>query len=209
MGAADSDDVTASGFKKRRPYRRDEILAAAVQLFELKGYHGTGMDDIGAIAGMSGPAIYRHFRSKEDLLETLLLESATAFVDRSRAISAANPDAGRAISALVDDYVEALLDNPSIAAVAAYESRNLRAEVHAALVRAEGANVDEWLAALGTLQPERPTPELRASIRGVMAMAVSIAASRRGPARAGKSALVKRLILGALEVRGAAIDNVR
>ena len=41
---------------KRRPYRRDEILAAAVKLFHERGYHATGMDDIGAEAGISGPA---------------------------------------------------------------------------------------------------------------------------------------------------------
>ena len=61
---------------KRRPYRRDEILAAAVKLFHERGYHATGMDDIGAEAGISGPAIYRHFKGKEEILEVLLLDAA-------------------------------------------------------------------------------------------------------------------------------------
>ena len=53
--------------------RREEILDAAAGLFADRGYHGVSIDDIGAAVGMSGPGIYRHFASKEDILAQMLL----------------------------------------------------------------------------------------------------------------------------------------
>ena len=48
--------------------RREAILTAAAQLFADRGYAAVGMDDIGAAAGVTGPAIYRHFGAKASVL---------------------------------------------------------------------------------------------------------------------------------------------
>jgi AcrR family transcriptional regulator len=48
--------------------RREAILTAAAQLFAERGYAAVGMDDIGAAAGVTGPAIYRHFGAKATVL---------------------------------------------------------------------------------------------------------------------------------------------
>ena len=50
------------------PSRREMILDAAVALFRTEGFHGAGIDDIGAAAGISGPGVYRHFANKHALL---------------------------------------------------------------------------------------------------------------------------------------------
>lgn len=46
---------------------RDRILAAARKLFAANGFDGVTIRDIGAEAGLSNPALYRHFRDKEAL----------------------------------------------------------------------------------------------------------------------------------------------
>ena len=43
-------------------------MAAAVESFAAKGFHGTSTRDIASGAGMSPAALYVHHRSKEDLL---------------------------------------------------------------------------------------------------------------------------------------------
>jgi AcrR family transcriptional regulator len=48
--------------------RRDLIIAAATELFHERGFHATGIDDIGSAAGITGPGIYRHFASKDEIL---------------------------------------------------------------------------------------------------------------------------------------------
>jgi AcrR family transcriptional regulator len=66
MGPAfDGDGLPAVPF---RGSRREVILAAAIRLFSQYGHGGVGMDDIGATAGMTGPAVYRHFAIKDELL---------------------------------------------------------------------------------------------------------------------------------------------
>jgi AcrR family transcriptional regulator len=47
---------------------RARLLAAAVEAFAEKGFHGTTTRDIAAAAGMSPAALYVHHRSKEELL---------------------------------------------------------------------------------------------------------------------------------------------
>ena len=54
-----------------RGERRERILASAISLFEENGFHGAGIDDIAAAAGVTGPAIYRHFKNKDAVLVAL------------------------------------------------------------------------------------------------------------------------------------------
>ncbi|MBS2080005.1 helix-turn-helix domain-containing protein, partial [Mycobacterium tuberculosis] len=44
--------------------RRLKLLSAAERLFAERGFLAVRLEDIGAAAGVSGPAIYRHFPSK-------------------------------------------------------------------------------------------------------------------------------------------------
>ena len=52
-------------------HTREEILDAALGLFAERGYHGTAIPDITSRAGVATGTIYRHFRSKEVLVNTL------------------------------------------------------------------------------------------------------------------------------------------
>ena len=51
-------------------------MAAATDLFRERGFRETSLGDIGAAAGVSGPAIYRYFGSKGELLSVLIEEAA-------------------------------------------------------------------------------------------------------------------------------------
>jgi AcrR family transcriptional regulator len=56
---------------ERGAVRAKKILEAAVELFYERGFAAVGVDDIGERAGVAGPAIYRHFRGKDEILATL------------------------------------------------------------------------------------------------------------------------------------------
>ena len=55
--------------------RTRKILDVAAEAFYDKGFHAVGVDELGTRAGLSGPAIYRHFSSKHEILATLLNEA--------------------------------------------------------------------------------------------------------------------------------------
>lgn len=65
---------TASATPRTRPRnRRETILAAAADLFAESGYHDVGTEEIARAVGIGASALYRHVRSKSDLLEASLI----------------------------------------------------------------------------------------------------------------------------------------
>jgi AcrR family transcriptional regulator len=64
-------DIVVGGGKARRG-RRKEILEIAGRQFAEKGYGEATVRDIGEAAGILSGSLYRHFDSKESILEELL-----------------------------------------------------------------------------------------------------------------------------------------
>jgi TetR/AcrR family transcriptional regulator, transcriptional repressor of aconitase len=54
--------------------RRRQIMDAAITCFAREGFHRTTMQDIVAETGLSAGAIYRYFRSKEDIVAAIAAE---------------------------------------------------------------------------------------------------------------------------------------
>ncbi|MGY1810737.1 TetR/AcrR family transcriptional regulator [Blastococcus sp. SYSU D00669] len=52
--------------------RRDQILDAATERFAANGFQATGMADVIAASGLSAGAVYRYFRSKDELIEAIV-----------------------------------------------------------------------------------------------------------------------------------------
>jgi len=73
-------EITATATKRTRmtrEARRSMILSAAADMFQKHGYAAASIDAIALASGISGPAIYRHFSRKSELL-VALLDAATA-----------------------------------------------------------------------------------------------------------------------------------
>ena len=56
------------------PERRETILVAAKRLFAEKGFHGVSIDEISRAVDVSPAILYRHFKSKQDLYNTVITE---------------------------------------------------------------------------------------------------------------------------------------
>jgi AcrR family transcriptional regulator len=65
--------------------RRAAILNAAKTVFSLYGYQRASMADIAQAAGLSRPALYEHFRSKEDVFRTLATALSDAAIEAAEA----------------------------------------------------------------------------------------------------------------------------
>lgn len=51
-----------------RPSKRDELVQKALKVFYRNGLHATGMDLLVRETGISKTSMYKHFRTKEDLI---------------------------------------------------------------------------------------------------------------------------------------------
>ncbi|HTJ36594.1 MAG TPA: helix-turn-helix domain-containing protein [Dactylosporangium sp.] len=138
---------------QRRRSRRDEILEIAVGLFATRGYHGVSMDDIGAAAGVTGPALYHHFAGKEAMLAAALIPVSEQLLAGGQArIAEAGDDPGKALAALVDFHVEFALANPAVIALHLHELDRLPEEPRRQIRRLQRLYVEEWVSTLTSLR---------------------------------------------------------
>lgn len=97
--------------------RRDQILTAAAERFARFGFHGVGIDDIGAAVGITGPALYRHFRGKEAMLAEMLTGISERLLHggRERVAHAQGPK--DALERLIQWHIEFALNDPALITV--------------------------------------------------------------------------------------------
>ena len=55
--------------------RRKEILSTALDLFSSRGFEGTTLEAVADVLGYTKPALYYYFHSKEDMFQSLILNS--------------------------------------------------------------------------------------------------------------------------------------
>ncbi len=96
-----SQITDSAGGTPGRPDARDRLLAAAVEAFAAKGFHGTTTRDIASAAGMSPAALYVHHRSKEDLLYLISRSGHEATLQLVRESVASSPDPVQQLVAVV------------------------------------------------------------------------------------------------------------
>lgn len=70
---------------------RDRLARAALELFTTRGYHATTTPLIAARAGVAEGTIYRHFLSKDDLLNEVFRAGVRTFHDALKALDATRP----------------------------------------------------------------------------------------------------------------------
>lgn len=71
--------------------RRDQIAHAAAKQFTLRGIHATSMADIVITSGLSTGAIYRHFRSRDDIVAYVAHTAMDIAISDIRALLRAEP----------------------------------------------------------------------------------------------------------------------
>ncbi len=67
--------------ERERQRKTDEIIDAAEKIFSQKGFSKTTMDEVAAELELTKPALYRYFKSKEDLYYAVVLRG-TEILDK-------------------------------------------------------------------------------------------------------------------------------
>jgi AcrR family transcriptional regulator len=141
--------------------RRAVLLASAARLFAERGFDRVSMEDLGAAAGVSGPAVYRHFPGKQAVLAALLIEVSERLHEGGHRVVTAARDDATALRALIRFHVDFALANPHVIRVQDRDLDSLAdADKHA--VRAlQRRYVELWVSVLARLQPGTDPAELR------------------------------------------------
>ena len=132
------------------------ILSAATRLFRAKGFHATSINDIGGLAGVSGPAMYAHFDSKETLLATLIYRSMAATAELQREVLNQRLEPAVALDRLVRLWAQHYVDHRDVQAVAFQEIAHLGERFRALILRQRRHIVAEWISLLPQIPDVRP-----------------------------------------------------
>lgn len=178
--------------------RRELLLEAAADLFAAKGYHAVGIDDIGSAAGISGPGVYRHFPSKQALLEALCDRAMTRMLDGARRTRTAADDAASALEALVDLHVDFAVDERALLGVWAREQRALSDDVRRSLRRRQRQYERVWRGAAAPLRDDLNEAEVAVAVLATLALLNSTALSDVSVAPGPLRVLLRRMALAAL-----------
>jgi AcrR family transcriptional regulator len=133
--------------------RRQQILDVAAGLFAQRGFHGVSVGDIGKAVGVSGPALYKHFDSKDAVLAEMLVAISERLLaeGRERVRHADGPD--EALAALVDWHVTFALAQPALIVVQDRDWQSLPPEARERVRSLQREYVDLWAAQLQRRDP--------------------------------------------------------
>ena len=148
---------------RRGQERRERILESAAELVAVRGFHSVGVTEIGAAAGVTGAALYRHFSNKSEILVALLDRVIEQLLVGAGRVLAAGDDPDTTLRALIALHLDFAVDQRSILAVYAQESHHLASDDQRRLRAKQRRYVELWSKAYRRAHPR--TAEARARVR--------------------------------------------
>jgi AcrR family transcriptional regulator len=146
--------------------RRELLLAAAAWAFRERGFGGVRLDEFGIV----GPAVYRYFDGKQDILETLIarLQDWITLED-SRALGRAVEDADVVVE-LVRGYIRVAVEATDLLAVSVTEALYLSDRAAERERRVRTDNIAEWVRWLRVARPDLPDPAAQTLVHATRTM---------------------------------------
>lgn len=143
-----------------------------MRLFHERGFDGVGVDLIGEKAGVSGPAIYRYFRSKDEILVTLLDEA----IDRVLMSTGGQFDNPREeLEHLVRGHVQRALEERELISIWIRERNSIPNPYRSRLRSRINRYIDRWVVCLEVCYPDQPRDVLTAAVHAVQGLIDSTA----------------------------------
>ena len=178
--------------------RDRQILRVAERLFFERGYGAVGVDLVGAEAGVTGPAIYSHFRGKADILAALFDEA----LDRMLALAGpVRDDPVDELRHLIESTAEFALEMRRLLTVYLHEDRALEDEARRRFRRRQRAFVERWVDALEQVRLDQTRQELTSVAHAVIGMLMSVTTWPRAALRTEQlEELLAELALSALQL---------
>ena len=190
---------------RQKSDRRSQLLTAAEHLIAERGFLAVRLEDIGAAAGVSGPAIYRHFTGKEALLVELLTGVSTRLLEGGQAVVSQAPGASAALDGLVEFHLDFALGEPDLIRIQDRDLANLPAAAQRQVRRAQRRYVEIWVGVLREVYPSLDEDRARVMAHAAFGLMNSTPHSLRRPRTASPEQ--SRAVLRAMTMAALAVDT--
>lgn len=161
--------------------RRLQLLSAAERLFAERGFLAVRLEDIGAAAGVSGPAIYRHFPNKESLLVELLVGISTRLLAGARQVQTDSADAAAALDGLIDFHLDFVFNEPDLIRIQDRDLAYLPEAAEKQVRKSQRQYVEIWVGVLRELNPALAEADARLTAHAVFGLLNSTPHSMKSP----------------------------
>ncbi len=151
---------------EQKANRRAEILRTAAELFAQRGYASVSTVELGEAVGMSGPALYKHFPSKEALLGELLIDASTHLSEGGRRIVEDGDPPVRTLDRLIGFHIGYTTTSPAVIRVQDRELAQLSPEANRTVRALQRSYVQDWDAVLARVRPELDSAERQIRVLG-------------------------------------------
>jgi AcrR family transcriptional regulator len=177
--------------------RRDQILETAAELFASKGFHGVSVGEIGRACGISGPALYKHFESKDAVLAAMLIGISERLLEEGRARVDKARSSRDALDSLVAWHTDFALRHRSLIVVQERDWPSLPPAARERVRHLQREYVDIWAGQLRREHRGLHTDRARAMAHAAFGLINSTPHTRLIPDEAMRSVL-HRMAMGAL-----------
>ena len=177
--------------------RREQILDTAAELFAAKGFHGVSVGEIGRACGISGPALYKHFSSKDAVLAAMLVGISERLLEEGQVRVARAADAREALESLVAWHIDFALRHRTLIVVQDRDWQSLPPEARERVRGLQREYVDVWATQLRRFHRGLHTDRARAMAHAAFGLINSTPHSGLIPDDAMRGVL-HRMAMGAL-----------
>ena len=198
--------ITAGAYHRRMrstatgavaPPRRQQILDAAADLFAQHGFRGVSIYQIGGAVGISGPALYRHFSSKDAVLAEMLIGISEHLLQRGRELAAGSEAGQGTLQGLIEMQVEFALDHPALITVHFRDIDSLAPQERRKVRRLQRQYVEIWAEAIRAMAPGTGESAARSAAHAVFGL-INSTPHISQLSRAETGALLRRMAFGAV-----------
>lgn len=174
---------TRAATTPRARARREQLASIAARLFGQYGFHNVSVNDIAAAAGISGPAIYKHFPGKQAILGHVLrtrLEQAVEIVE-SRLVDLdtdRGPDKAERLSGVYRELAAFVVKTPEFGVLWRRERRHLDHEDAVVSAAMMGRVAAPLIGELRSLRPELTTADAELLSWGALSVLGSVSDHR-------------------------------
>ncbi|MEO9247283.1 TetR/AcrR family transcriptional regulator [Citricoccus nitrophenolicus] len=172
--------MTATWRATQKANRRAALMESAARLFAERGFAAVSTAELGEAVGMSGPALYKHFPSKDALLAEILVDASERLLDGCRAILAEDspedsPEEARGGAAdtlrrLIRFHLEFATTDPDVIRIQDRELPALAPEDNQEVRRLQREYVQLWDGVLARLDPAMRDGERQVRLLGTFGL---------------------------------------
>ncbi|MBC7462795.1 MAG: TetR/AcrR family transcriptional regulator [Actinobacteria bacterium] len=178
---------------------RDLLIENGAALFAEKGFHGVGVEELGESVGLTGPALYRHFRTKGALLAAMLINVSESLLLGATHVIAENLDPEQTLIALINQHIEFAITYPDLIRVHERDFSNLAEDDARQVRRLQRRYVEQWVDQIQRVRHNESSESARTMAHAVFGLLNSTprirSVQRRNEVAATMRGLAQRALL--------------